>query len=86
MLGTSGMRDPTEMNEGFREAQAREVALQGWTPDMRADRGRALHLFERRYREAEEEFSIAQRQDPSVMSAYLNQTMFYVSSRGSRKH
>jgi tetratricopeptide (TPR) repeat protein len=79
MLGTYGMRAPAEMYSAFRGALARAVGLRGWTPAMRADHGRALHLFEHKYREAEEGLKTAQRQDPSLIPVCLNLAMFYAS-------
>ena len=56
MLGAYGMRPPREMYTKFLEAHSRTVALKGLTPELRADRAHAMHVFERRLEEAESVF------------------------------
>src|SRR5262249_2380523 len=53
MLGAYGMRAPREMYGKFLESHARAVTLEGLTPELRADRGHARHVFAREFEEAE---------------------------------
>lgn len=81
-LATFGMRPPEEVYELFREAQARAVALRGWTAKLRGERGRLLHTLERRLTEAENEFRLAQQEQPTPVTVYINLAMLHAS----RKH
>jgi tetratricopeptide (TPR) repeat protein len=80
-LATFGMRPPEEAYELFREAQARAVAIQGWTAKLRTERGRLLHTLERKFDEAEVELRLAQQEHPTPISAYINLAMLYASQR-----
>ena len=77
VLGTSGMRAPGEMYPAFLKAHRQAVAIAGMTPELRADRGYALHMFERRFAEAESELLQARREQPSLAPAYVRLTMVY---------
>jgi tetratricopeptide (TPR) repeat protein len=66
MLGMYGARAPGEMYPAFREAQIHAIALRGLTPDLRADRAHALHIFERKWEEAEAELLLAEQEEPSA--------------------
>jgi tetratricopeptide (TPR) repeat protein len=64
MLALYAMRPPREMYSKFLPAHQRAVALGGMTPSLRANRGTGLHIFERRFSEAESELLRASREDP----------------------
>src|SRR5580698_11648780 len=80
MLGAHGMRPPLEMYPQFLEAHRRAVELRGLTPELRADRAHALHIFERRYAEAEAELLQALRAEPKLVAAYGHLIMLYATS------
>jgi tetratricopeptide (TPR) repeat protein len=77
MLGSYGMRPPREMYGGFLEAHARAVALCGWTAELRSVHGYGLHMFERRFGEAEAEFRQAQREKPDLATTYVRLALLY---------
>jgi tetratricopeptide (TPR) repeat protein len=79
MLGLYGMRPPHEMYSGFLDAHARAVALAGCTPQLRANRAHGLHIFERKFDEAESEFTQALREDPSYVSGYVRLALLYAT-------
>jgi DNA-binding winged helix-turn-helix (wHTH) protein/Flp pilus assembly protein TadD len=79
ILGTSGMRPPAEMYAAFLDAHHRAVALSGLTPELRADRGYGLHMFERRFAEAESDLLQARREQPGLPSTYVRLSMLYVA-------
>jgi len=81
MLGLYGMRPPHEMYSGFLEAHSRAVALAGCTPKLRVNRAHGLHIFERRFEEAESEFTRALREDPSNVSGYVRLALLYATLR-----
>lgn len=81
MLGGHGLRPPLEMYPRFLEAHAEAVAREGLTPELRADRGHALHLFERRTAEAEAELLTAVREAPSLAPARGNLFLVYAATR-----
>jgi DNA-binding winged helix-turn-helix (wHTH) protein len=78
-LGAYGMRPPREMHEGFLGAYHRAVALGGLTPELRADRALGLHIFERKFAQAEAELLEAQRGRPQAAKIYVALIMLYVS-------
>jgi len=78
-LGASSMRPPREMYEGFLEAHHRAVELAGLTPELRADRGFGLHMFERRLEEAESALLQARREQPTLVSTYAFLAMLYAA-------
>jgi tetratricopeptide (TPR) repeat protein len=79
LLGTFCMRQPREMYQGFLRAHARAVALSGLTPELRADRAHGLHLFERRFEEAEAELLQARQEKPEAPEVYVRLTMLYAT-------
>ncbi|MBV9771439.1 MAG: winged helix-turn-helix domain-containing protein, partial [Bryobacterales bacterium] len=79
LLGTCGMRMPREMYNGFEQAHKRAVELSGLTPERRADRAHALHLFEQKLPEAETELLLAQEEGPESPEVYVRLTMLYIS-------
>jgi predicted Zn-dependent protease len=81
MLGGHGLRPPLEMYPRFLEAHAEAVAREGLTPELRANRAHALHLFERRTAEAEAELLTAVREAPSLAPARGNLFLVYASTR-----
>jgi DNA-binding winged helix-turn-helix (wHTH) protein len=80
MLGMYGIRAPREMYREFLEAQSDAIALSGLTPELRADRAHALHIFERKYEEAETELLLAAQERPSA-TIYVRLILLY-SARG----
>jgi adenylate cyclase len=76
MLGMYGMRPPREMHLGFTEALSRAVALKGWTPELRSIHGHDLHMFERRFEEAEAEFVRSLRDKP-IAATYVRLALLY---------
>ena len=80
MLGAYGMRPPREMYPRFLEAHAEAVAREGLTPELRADRAHAAHVFERRFAEAECELLTALKQAPQQVSTLGHLVMLYATS------
>jgi DNA-binding winged helix-turn-helix (wHTH) protein len=76
-LATFGMRPPREMYPLFLEAHARAVALGGARAELRCNHGHALHIFERRYAEAEAELLAALHDKPSWGHTYVRLSMVY---------
>lgn len=75
MMGTCGMRPSGEMYRSFLQAHNRAVALSGLTPDLRADRAQALHIFERKIAEAEADLLQALREKPKWAPAHIRLSM-----------
>ncbi len=80
MLGAHGMRPPLEMYPQFLETHRRAVELRGLTPELRADRAHALHIFERKYAEAEAELRQALQAEPQLVAACGHLIMVYATS------
>jgi len=80
MLGMYGARPPREMHQAFLEAQSDVIALAGLTPELRADRAHVLHIFERKWEEAEAELLIAERERPSA-TIYVRLVLLYSARR-----
>jgi len=79
MLATWGIQPPRAMYQGFLEAHERAVALGGLTPQLRCNRAHGLHMFERRFPDAEAEFEQTLREKPTLASAYVRTAMLYVT-------
>jgi DNA-binding winged helix-turn-helix (wHTH) protein len=79
MQGTYCMRAPRDLYELFQDALNRAVALVGMTPELRVHRAHALHVFERRFAEAESEFLQVQREKPVLTKMYGFLAMLYTS-------
>jgi DNA-binding winged helix-turn-helix (wHTH) protein len=79
MLATWGIRPPREMYTGFLAAHERAVALGGLTPQLRCNRAHGLHMFERRFEEADAEFQQTLRDKPTLASAYVRTSMLYMT-------
>jgi DNA-binding winged helix-turn-helix (wHTH) protein/Flp pilus assembly protein TadD len=77
MLATWSIRPPREMFPLFLEAHNRAVALGALTPSLRCNRGHAMHMFERRYDEAESELLQAIKEKPNLASVYVRLSMLY---------
>ena len=78
MLALFGMRAPRETHLGFTEALRRAVALKGWTPELRSIHGHDLHMFERRFEEAEAEF-LRSLEDKPLAGTYVRLALLYSS-------
>jgi DNA-binding winged helix-turn-helix (wHTH) protein len=78
-LGTYAMRRPREVYPRFLEAHARAVELAGMTPALRADRAHGLHMFERRFADAEKELLRAYREGLRTPAAGVRLAMLYAS-------
>ena len=81
MLGTFGMRHPREMSAAFIESHNRAVAVNGLTPELRSDRGQALHVFERQFPEAEAELRKALEENPQLAATSVRLTALYACLR-----
>jgi tetratricopeptide (TPR) repeat protein/DNA-binding winged helix-turn-helix (wHTH) protein len=79
ILGVYGMRPPRQMYGGFRQAHARAVALIGWTPELRWMHAHGLHMFERRFDDAEAEFLQALQEKPYLAPVYARLAMLYAT-------
>jgi len=67
------------MYGGFLQAHKRAVELSGLTPERRADRAHALHLFEHNLEEAETELLRAQAESPESPEVYVRLNMLYLT-------
>ncbi len=81
MLGTFSMRAPQEMYPAFLEAHGQTVQLAGMTPDLRADRAQGLHIFERRFAEAESELLTARQENPRAVGVHTRLAVLYSVSK-----
>jgi DNA-binding winged helix-turn-helix (wHTH) protein/tetratricopeptide (TPR) repeat protein len=79
MLATFSIRPPMQVYPGFLAAHHRAVALGGITPQLRCNRAHGLHMFERRFPEAEAEFVETLREKPTLASAYVRIAMLYTT-------
>lgn len=77
MLATFSICPPFEAYPEFLGAHERAVALGGMTPQLRCNRAHGLHMFERRYDEAEAEFQRTLAEKPALASAYVRTAMLY---------
>ncbi len=78
-LGTYGMRPVREMYAGFLKAHRKAVEISGLTPELRAEMGHALHVFERNFSAAEQELLQASREKPGWGGIYVRLAMLYVT-------
>ena len=79
MLLTFGMRPPGEVYPKFLETHEQAVAMGGLRPELRANRGHGLHLFEQQLEAAETEFLAAISEKPSLGAAYVRASLLYVT-------
>jgi tetratricopeptide (TPR) repeat protein/DNA-binding winged helix-turn-helix (wHTH) protein len=80
-LGTYGMMAPSAAYPKFLEAHERLVSLRGYTPELRVDRGLGLHVFERRFVDAEAQLMQAVKEQPRLATAYVHLSVLYISWR-----
>ena len=75
-------RDPerTLRDDEAQAAMERAAALGGWTPELRGDRAQGLHVFERRFAEAEAELQQVLRERPQLGHTYVRLAMLYATS------
>jgi len=78
-LAIFGMRPPRGMYESFLQAHDRAIDIGGLTPELRCNRAQGLHMFERRFAEAEAEFQQTIRDNPALGSAYVRLAMLHAS-------
>jgi DNA-binding winged helix-turn-helix (wHTH) protein len=76
-LATLGMRPPIEMYRGFLEAHDQAEALCGLTPELRCNRAHGLHMFERKFADAEAQLLQTIEEKPTLASAYVRLSMLY---------
>ena len=79
MLATFGVRPPAEVYPKFLETHEQAAALGGLRPELRANRGHGLHLFEQQLEQAEAEFQAAIAEKPSLGTAYVRASLLYVT-------
>ena len=79
MLATFGVRPPSEVYPKFLETHDQAVALGGLRPELRANRGHGLHMFEQQFERAEAEFQAAIAEKPSLGTAYVRASLLYVT-------
>ncbi len=79
MLGTYCLRPPSEVRGLFTEALDRAVALTGMTPELRVHHAHGLHVLQRNFVLAEQEFLQIEREKPTVTKLYGFLAMLYVS-------
>ena len=73
LVATSKMKRAQEKVVGarpFAEALDQAVAITGLTPELRVYRAHGLHVFERNFLRAEEEYLQVQRERPGVTKMY----------------
>lgn len=78
-LGTYGMRPPREMYPAFLDAHRHAVVLSGLTPELRCDWAHGLHMFERKFAEAEAEFLQARRENHNLAKVYARLSLLYTT-------
>jgi DNA-binding winged helix-turn-helix (wHTH) protein/tetratricopeptide (TPR) repeat protein len=78
-LATYGMRPTEEVYQRFLKAHRRAVELSGMTPELRAEWGHGLHVFERNFAEAEVELERALREKPKWPGVHVRLTMLYAT-------
>ncbi len=79
LLGTYGMRAPRDVYQPFLDAHSRAVALCGLTPELRSHMAHVLHIFERKFAEAEAEFIKVIQERPSLSRVYAHLAMLYIA-------
>jgi tetratricopeptide (TPR) repeat protein len=83
MLGTFAMRCPREMYAAFLKAHTRAVELGGLTPELRGDHAQGLHVFERKFEEAEAELLQALRENPKTAGVHIRLAVLYATMKRS---
>jgi DNA-binding winged helix-turn-helix (wHTH) protein len=79
MLATFGMRPPGEVYPKFLETHEQAVALGGLRPELRANRGHGLHMFEQQLERAEAELLAAIAEKPSLGTSYVRAALLYAT-------
>lgn len=79
MQGTYCLRPPSEVRGPYLDALERATALTGMTPELRVTRAHGLHVFERKFAQAEAEFLQAQREKPTLIRLYGFLAMLYTA-------
>ena len=79
LLGTYGMRAPKEVYGPFHDAHSRAVALCGLTPELRSHMAHVLHVFDRKFKEAEAEFMKVVQERPALSRVYAHLAMLYIA-------
>jgi DNA-binding winged helix-turn-helix (wHTH) protein len=79
MLATFGVRPPSEVYPKFLETHEQAVVLGGLRPELRANRGHGLHMFEQQFEAADAEFQAAIAEKPSLGTAYVRASLLYVT-------
>ena len=79
-LGACGMRPPREVYPAFLESHRRAIELAGLTPELRSDRGHGLHLFEKRFADAESDLLRSHADKPRAANA-VRLMMLYAALR-----
>lgn len=79
LLCAYGMRPPNEMYPKFLAAQERAIALGGMTAALRSNRGHALHIYERKMSEAEQDLLHALGEEPKLATIYVRLAILYSS-------
>jgi len=79
MLGTYCWRAPGEVRGLYLDALNRALALTGLTPELRTLHAHGLHVFDRKFAEAEAELLQAQREKPALIKLYGFLAMLYAA-------
>lgn len=79
MLATFGMRQPRDMYPRSLDAHAKAAALGGLTSELHCNHAHGLHVFERKFAEAESEFQETLRVNPALASTYVRLARLYAS-------
>jgi DNA-binding winged helix-turn-helix (wHTH) protein len=78
-LAIFGMRPPRDMYGSFLQAHERAIGIGALTPLLRCNRAQGLHMFERRFADAESEFKQTLQESPALASTYVRLAMLYGS-------
>ncbi|HLG55948.1 MAG TPA: tetratricopeptide repeat protein [Vicinamibacterales bacterium] len=79
MLATFGMRSPRDVYREFLAAHERAVEVGGLRPELRCNRAHGLHMYERRYTEAEAEFLQTLQEKPTFGTACVRMALLYAT-------
>jgi tetratricopeptide (TPR) repeat protein len=79
MLATFGMRQPREMYPRFLEVHGHATELGVSTPELRCNHAHGIHVFERRFSEAEAEFLETLSDAPGSASIYVRLARLYAT-------
>ena len=79
LLGAHGMRPPGETYSRFLDAYQRVVEIRGLTTELKIGRAFGLHIFERRFADAEALLLQAELERPKDAVVYVRLAMLYVA-------